>query len=328
VAIEAGGRRGFGYTYADAATARFIDEHLRPLLEGCEAGAIPARWLDMNRAVRNFGRAGVASMALSAVDIALWDLKAKLLDAPLAMLLGMARRAIPAYASGGFTSYPLARLRQQLGDWVARGFRRVKMKVGADPDADEARVRAARAAVGPDTQLFVDANGAYTLEQAIGFARRFGALDVRWFEEPVSSDHLRALREIRARRPGHMAISAGEYGYDAFYFRRMLAARAVDVLQADATRCGGVTGFLQAAALADAWGVPLSSHCAPALHVPLCCAAVRAVHLEYFHDHARIEHALFEGMPRPDGGMLAPELSRTGLGVALKQQEAACYAVS
>jgi L-alanine-DL-glutamate epimerase-like enolase superfamily enzyme len=319
--VEAGGHRGLGYTYADSATAVLIRDKLAPLLLGRDAWSVNARRIDMVRAIRNLGRPGICSMAISAVDTALWDLKARALGVALADLLGAARDSIPAYGSGGFTSYTKERLREQLGGWAREGFGAVKMKVGRDPAADAARVHGAREAIG-DARLFVDANGAYTREEALEQAERFAAEDVRWFEEPVSSDDLEGLRILRDRRPAGMAIAAGEYGYDLPYFRRMLAAGAVDAIQADATRCGGVTGFMDAAALADAFGMPLSSHCAPALHGALCCAAKRAVHLEWFHDHVRIESMLFDGAVQPRNGVLAPDRSRPGLGLELRARDA------
>jgi L-alanine-DL-glutamate epimerase-like enolase superfamily enzyme len=325
--VEAGGRQGLGYTYADTATAALIRDKLAALLVKHDAMATGARWLDMVRAIRNLGRPGVCSMAIAALDTALWDLKAKLLDLPLAALLGAAHKSIPVYGSGGFTSYSPQRLREQLSNWTQSGMQYVKMKIGRDPDADLQRVRAAREAMGSQPELFVDANGAYSRKQALQFADAFAELGVTWFEEPVSSDDLEGLRMMRDRAPPGMAISAGEYGYDLPYFRRMLQAQAVDVLQADATRCAGVTGFLGAAALCEAFNVPLSSHCAPTLHVPLCCAARAAIHLEYFHDHARIEHMLFDGAPIPDNGKLAPDLSRPGLGIEFKEKDAQCYKV-
>ncbi len=324
--IEAAGKCGLGYTYADTATAALIRDKLGPLIVGRDALATSERYLDLVRAIRNLGRPGICAMAISGIDSALWDLKGRLLNAPLAVLLGSARAAIPAYGSGGFTSYSIEKLQHQLGGWAQEGLAFVKMKVGREPDHDENRVAKAREAIGPDTALFVDANGAYTQEQALHCAGRFAAWGVKWFEEPVSSDDLTGLRLLRERRPAGMAIAAGEYGYDPFYFRRMLEAKAVDALQADATRCGGVTGFMDAAAIADAFGVPLSSHCAPALHIALCCAARRAVHLEYFHDHVRIEHMLFDGVPRPRAGSLAPALDRPGLGLEFKEKDAECYA--
>ena len=325
VTIEAAGARGIGYTYADIATATFVNEALAPRLAGRDALATTARDVDMARAVRNVGRDGVAAMAISAIDIALWDLKGKLLGASLADLLGPAREAIPAYGSGGFTSYDLPTLCGQLAGWAQAGLPAVKMKVGRDAAADRRRVAEARRAIGSDVALFVDANGAHTREQALAQAEAFAQHGVAWFEEPVSSDDLDGLRALRARRPAGMAIAAGEYGWQPAYFRRMLEARAVDALQADATRCGGVSGFLAAAALADAFAVPLSSHCAPALHVALCCAASRAVHLEWFHDHERIEAMLFDGAPRPAAGKLAPDRTRPGLGLEFKAKDAQCW---
>lgn len=327
VRLEANGCKALGYSYADAATAVLIRERLLPLLEGGDAIDIPSRFARMAASVRNLGRPGLASMAISAIDAALWDLKGKLLGMSVADLLGAARAAIPVYGSGGFTSYPIKELRAQLGGWAAQGFPGVKMKVGRDATQDGDRVRKARDAIGAKTGLFVDANGAYARKQALAFANEFSESNVTWFEEPVSSDDLPGLRLLRDRGPAGISISAGEYGYDLPYFRRMLEAQAVDVLQADATRCGGITGFMAAAALADAFGVPLSSHGAPSLHAAPCCAAAHAVHLEYFHDHARIERMLFDGAPEPKGGALAPDRSRRGLGLEFKEVDARRYAV-
>lgn len=328
VRLDAGGKTGVGYGYADTATARLILDKLAPLLASHDALAIGARWRDMVAAIRNLGRPGICSMAISAADAALWDLKAKLLDLPLATLLGTTRPEIAVYGSGGFTSYTVEQLQRQLGDWAQSGMRKVKMKIGRDPDNDVARVWAARSAIGDEVELFVDANGACTRKQALALALAFGNYGVTWFEEPVSSDDLAGLRLLRDRAPPGMAISAGEYGYDTPYFRRMLEAQAVDILQADATRCGGITGFMGVAALCEAFGIPLSSHCAPTLHLPLCCAAQQAVHLEYFHDHARIEHMLFDGARTPDNGCLSPDTGRPGLGFDFKEQDAQCYLVS
>jgi L-alanine-DL-glutamate epimerase-like enolase superfamily enzyme len=202
----------------------------------------------------------------------------------------------------------------------------VKMKIGTEPGDDLSRVRAAREAIGSHTELFVDANGAYTRKQALAFADSFASLGVTWFEEPVPSDDLEGLRLLRDRVPGGMNVAAGEYGYDSIYFRRMLEAQAVDVLQADATRCMGPSGFLKAAALCEAYEIPLSAHTAPTIHAHTCCAAERAIHLEYFYDHARIEHLLFDGALTPKSGVLRPDLSRPGFGVDFKHSDAARYA--
>lgn len=309
-----GGERGHGWTYADVATARLARDVLAARVAGRDALDVEATWTALVAAVRNLGRPGIASMAISAIDAALWDLRARLLRVPLFRLAGGARDAVDAYGSGGFTSYPIARLREQLGAWAEAGLRMVKMKVGRDPRADVERAAAAREAVGPAVSLFVDANGAYARKQALAQAERFAALGVSWFEEPVPSDDLAGLRLLRDRAPAGMDVAAGEYGYDPGYFRRMLEAGAVDVLQADATRCGGPTGFLRAAALCDAFDVPLSAHCAPQLHAHLCCGVARARHVEWFHDHARVERMLLDGAIRPEGGRLRPDPSRPGVG--------------
>lgn len=329
VVVEAlaGGRTGLGYSYADTATAALIRDLLAAIVRGRDAMAVPGAWSAMAAAIRNLGRPGVASMGISAVDSALWDLKAKLLDLPLVTLLGAVRDTAPVYGSGGFTSYSIGQLQEQLRGWVAAGIPRVKMKIGRHPAEDLSRVRAAREAVGPEAALFVDANGAYSRKQALAQAERFAELGVSWFEEPVSSDELEGLRLLRDRAPAGMDIAAGEYGYDLFYFRRMLEAGAVDVLQADATRCAGITGFLRVGALCESHGLPLSAHCAPSLHAHPACALPGFRHLEYFHDHDRIEHLFFDGAPTPVGGALRPDLSRPGLGLEFKCQDAARYAV-
>jgi L-alanine-DL-glutamate epimerase-like enolase superfamily enzyme len=265
-------------------------------------------------------------MAISAVDVALWDLKARLLDLPLLTLLGSIRDQVAVYGSGGFTSYSIEQLQDQLAGWVHDGITRVKMKIGREPGHDLERVCAARQAIGSNAELFVDANGAYTRKLALTMAEQFAAYNVRWFEEPVSSDDLEGLRLLRDRAPAGMDIAAGEYGYDLFYFRRMLEAGAVDVLQADATRCGGYTGFLLVAALCQARSLLLSAHTAPSLHAHVCCTSIPVCHVEYFHDHVRIEQMLFDGALKPVRGALEPDLSLPGIGLAFKSADARRYA--
>jgi L-alanine-DL-glutamate epimerase-like enolase superfamily enzyme len=326
VEIEAGGRSGIGWSYADLSTATLIRTRFEKLLHGADAMAIDLAWARMLHDIRNIGRPGVAAMAISAVDNALWDLKAKLLDLPLVRLLGQARDAVPVYGSGGFTSYTAGRLREQLGRWADEGMRFVKMKIGRNAAADRERVREAKEAIG-DCSLFVDANGAYTRKQALAQAEDFAGI-VQWFEEPVGSDDLDGLRLIRDRAPAGIDIAAGEYGYDHYYFRRMIEAGAVDVLQADATRCCGISGFLRASALCESFNLPLSSHCAPSMHLHIGCAALPLVHLEYFHDHVRIESMLFDGFCAANGGVMKPDLSRPGHGLEFKRKDAEHYAAS
>ena len=317
--------RGFGYTYADSATATLIRDRLAPIVRVCDPMNIDASWAAMIRAVRNIGRRGVAAMAISAVDNAMWDLKAKLLELPLVKLLGNVRDSVSVYGSGGFTSYSIDELQSQLAGWTADGIRRVKMKIGRDATADRERVRAARDAIGNDVELFVDANGAYARKLALEQADDFAKSNVRWFEEPVSSDDLEGLRMIRHRAPACMEIAAGEYGYELQYFDQMIGS--VDVLQADATRCCGITGLIKTSALCEARSMPLSAHCAPSLHAHVGCALLPMRHLEYFFDHVRIESALFDGFRAPVGGSIAPDLSRPGIGVELKSRDAERFRV-
>ena len=325
VHAHGGGDTGVGYTYADLATAKLVQSKLVDAVCGRDALSPRGAWAAMVRQIRNLGRPGIASMAIAAVDTALWDLKARLLELPLCKLLGMANDSVPVYGSGGFTSYSVSRLQEQLAGWVERGIPRVKMKIGSDPDQDPERVRCARQAIGPNADLFVDANGAYRAKQALALAERFAAeAGVTWFEEPVSSDDLSGLHLLRDRAPSAMEIAAGEYGYDVGYFERMLGC--VDVLQADVTRCGGITELMRVDGLCRAHCAPLSLHCGPAIHLHPGLALDRLVHLEYFHDHVRIEQLLFEGVAGPRNGALWPDLERPGNGLEFKRADAERYA--
>lgn len=322
VRARSAGLEGVGYTYASAAAARVVTDLLEERVQGQSALAPEASWDRMRRALRNVGRPGIASCALSAVDTALWDLKGRILQLPLTVLLGDVREGIPAYGSGGFTSSSLEEIGEQLGGWVAQGMWMVKMKVARHPSEDPARLEAAREAIGDEAELFVDANGAFDRKEALGWAEIYADYGVTWLEEPVSSDDLEGLRLLRDRGPGGMQIAAGEYGWHIHDFRDLLAAGAVDTLQADVTRCGGYTSFLRVGALCDAHHVPLSSHTAPTLHTPVMCAVPRGVHAEFFHDHHRIEAMLLDGHAKPDGGVLYPDRSRPGIGFDVRWQDA------
>ena len=326
VTIDAGGKQGIGYTYANTETGELIDKTLQKIIKGSDALSPGAIYMSMWRQIRNLGRPGICSMAISAVDCAVWDLKARLLGIPLVTLLGQVRKGATVYGSGGFTSYTDSKLAEQLSNWIEQGIHSVKMKIGRNADRDIGRVRTARKAIGPDADLYVDANGAYTAKRALSQAESFAEIGVRWFEEPVSSDDLSGLRLIRDRAPAGMDIAAGEYGYDIFYFNRMLSAGAVDVQQADITRCGGITGFLQVAAICQAYNLPLSGHTAPAQHTHPACAVEMFKNLEYFHDHVRIERMLFDGLPELVNGELQPDLSRPGNGLIIKHADAQKFA--
>ncbi len=328
VQARAAGQVGTGWTYGAAGCAALVNELLGAAVTGRDALAVPGSWEAMVRAARNATRAGAVGYAISAVDVALWDLKARLLNVPLARLFGTVHEAVPVYGSGGFTTYPDERMDEQLTTWVVeQRIPRVKIKIGESWGTQEARdlarIARARGVIGPDAELYVDANGGYQRKQAVRVARAMAEWDVRWFEEPVSSDDLDGLREVRDRTDTE--VTAGEYGTDISYFRRMCAHGAVDCLQIDATRCGGYTEWLRSAAVAASFGLTVSGHCAPNLHAPVAAATPNLRHLEWFHDHVRIESSLFHGALDPTGGTVVPAPDRPGHGMELIDDAAGPY---
>jgi L-alanine-DL-glutamate epimerase-like enolase superfamily enzyme len=326
VHVSAGDETGLGYTYAPAAAGSLVEEKLAPAVEGADALAPAATWEVLARSLRNAGRPGIGFCALAAVDTALWDLKARLLGLPLVDVLPRVHDAVPIYGSGGFCSYSLDRLREQLAGWVEEGIPRVKMKISREPDRDAERLDAACEAITDLVELYVDSNGAFGPKQALDWAQRLRSdWGVRWYEEPVSSADLEGLRLVRERAPGGLDIAAGEYAYVLADFRNLVGA--VDCLQADVTRCGGITGLLQAAGLARAHGLELSGHCAPQLSAHAFCAVPNLRHLEYFHDHVRVESLLFDGVLEPVGGALEPDRRRPGNGLELRSADAERYGV-
>ncbi|UXY30835.1 enolase C-terminal domain-like protein [Streptomyces sp. HUAS TT20] len=330
--VACGSVTGLGYTYAPAATARVVDDLLVGVVTGSPALDVPRVNEAMHRAVRNAGQPGVAAQAISAVDIALWDCKARLLGLPLVRLLGAARDDVPVYGSGGFTTYDDDRLERQLRGWVEDdGIPRVKIKIaeswGCREERDQRRVARARAVIGDSAELYVDANGGYGAKQAVRMGRALADEGVTWFEEPVSSDHPGTLAAIRDQVP--QEVTAGEYGYTLPYFAHLLAAGAVDCLQADVTRCGGITVWLRAAALAEAHGIDISGHCAPHAHAHAAAAVPNLRHLEWFHDHVRIERTFFDGVLSAPGGILTPGADGApGLGLGLAPERAHPYRVA
>jgi L-alanine-DL-glutamate epimerase-like enolase superfamily enzyme len=328
VEARAGDVCGTGWTYGSPACATVVADKLAGVVCGREASDVSGAWEAMVRAVRNDGRPGAVGYAISAVDVALWDLKARMLDIPLPRLLGAVRAEVPVYGSGGFTAYDDRQLRDQLSGWaLEQRIPRVKIKVGESwgsaAGRDLERMAQARDVVGPGTELFIDANGGYGRKQAIQIMSAAADLDIRWLEEPVSSDDLDGLREIRDAVQAD--VTAGEYGYDLYYFRRMCAAGAVDCLQADVSRCGGITEWLRVAAVAASYGLEISGHCAPHLHAAVATAVPNLRHLEWFHDHVRIESMFFDGALDPAGGVVRPDVGAPGLGLTLRTSDAERY---
>ncbi|MGH9045658.1 MAG: enolase C-terminal domain-like protein [Acidimicrobiales bacterium] len=331
VQARAADKTGLGWTYATPAAAAFVGEKLASVAVGQSAMDVGKVTWAMTRACRNVGQPGIAACAVSAVDVALWDLKARLLDLSLGKLLGQVRNCVPVYGSGGFTTFDDATTRAQLEDWTqGLGLRKVKIKIGESFGSNERRdlhrVALARQVIGQEVELFVDANGAYGAKQAARLGRLMGdSWGVSWFEEPVSSDDIPGLKDVRDACP--QDVAAGEYGFSPWYYTEMLRAGAVDCLQADATRCLGFTGWLAVANLAQANHLDISGHCAPNLHTPVAACVPNLRHLEYFSDHVRIERLLFEGSLSPVDGSLVPDTSSAGLGLAFRSKDAAPYRV-
>jgi L-alanine-DL-glutamate epimerase-like enolase superfamily enzyme len=327
VELTAGGATSLGYSYADETAAALCEKLLRSVVIGGDAFAIPEIHLAMDRFTRNMGRPGIASCSIAAIDNSLWDLKARLLQLPLASLLGKLRDGVPAYGSGGFTSFSEKQLVHQLTGWADEGMRSVKMKIGTHPEQDVDRVKVVQKALKGTAELFVDANGAYHRKQALTKAGQFADLGVTWFEEPVTSDDRIGLHLLVENAPTPLRIAAGEYTYVLDDARELIDSQAVDVLQADVTRCGGITNFLKIAHLAEICHIPFSAHTSPSIHTSICCALPSVINIEYFADHARIESMLFDGARKPVKGDMKPDLSRPGLGIDLKRSEAEKFKV-
>lgn len=319
--ISGGGQKGIGYSYASLAAAVLIKEILSEKITGMNIFDIPSIDYKMIHAIRNQGRDGIASMAISAIDTALWDLKAKILNLPLIKLLGGLKEKVEVYGSGGFTNYSDRQLEEQVMLWKSFGINKIKIKIGRDFEEDESRIIKLQKYHGANPEVFVDANGAYLKKEALFYGKRFAELGVVWFEEPVSSDNIDALKFLSENIPAPINIAAGEYGYDLFYFNRILKEKAVDILQVDATRCGGFSEMIKAMNLADTFSIPVSTHCAPYLHLHIACAT-SVIHMEYFYDHFRIETELFDGASTPVNGYLKPDYSRPGIGLELKKKDA------
>lgn len=320
--VTDGGERGLAVGYAPPGARAVVHEVLGPALGGRDPGIVGELWAEMMWAVRDFGRGGVALQAVSAVDLALWDLKARTEDLPLFRLLGAVREEVSAYASGGFTSTPIGDLVSEVRGFVADGFGAVKMKVGTAfgtrEAEDLARVAAVRDAIGAGVELYVDANGAYGVEQAIHMAERFAAHDVRLFEEPLPPTDVSGLAAIRRETP--IPIAAGEHEYEASGLRRLVEAGAVDVLQPDLLRVGGISGWLQAAAVAAEHDIPILSHAAQLASLHAGCATSGSLATEYLAIQADMDRRWYAEVPEPSAGRWAPFADRPGLGLELRPE--------
>jgi L-alanine-DL-glutamate epimerase-like enolase superfamily enzyme len=321
VEARAGDVTGTGWTYAPTAAVAVVRDLLAPEVTGRDALDPEGSWTAMVRAVRNAGRPGLVACAISAVDIALWDLAARVQARSLADLWDESVAPVEVYGSGGFTTYDDATLEAQLRGWLELGCTKVKIKIGESwgtcAERDLERTAQAGLVVDGAAEVMVDANGGYDVEQALQVGSRLDALGVSWFEEPVSSDDHEGLTAVREHL--HADVAAGEYGYDHASFVHL--APHVDCLQVDVTRCGGYTEWRHVAADPRLAGVPLSGHCAPYASLPVAATTPALRHVEYFHDHVRIERAFLDGCALPvDGHLTVPD--GPGHGLTFRRRDA------
>lgn len=325
VELRSSGHSGFGYTYGPKSLVGMVDELLKKCVHLRNAMEIPSIWQDQVRSVRNFGSLGASSMAISAIDTALWDLKAKVLNLPLIHLLGQRLPKVEVYGSGGFTSFSNEQLESQMVSFKELGIQKFKMKIGREPLCDPERVQFVRRCIGESSELFVDGNEALSSAEALRLAQDFARQGVTWFEQPIAADDLQGMASLRQRLPAGMRLTTGEYIFNPMQAKQILDRNCADVVQLDVTRCQGVTGFLHSASVCMSFNAPVSSHCAPALHVALGCHVPNFLQIEYFSDHARIESLLFEGVPKVSDGYLEPDLRRPGFGLEFNFEKAERY---
>ncbi|MFN8542440.1 MAG: mandelate racemase/muconate lactonizing enzyme family protein [Thermomicrobiales bacterium] len=303
---------------------------LTPLLLGRDPLEHERLWEEMFWAVRSYGRKGLALCALSALDIALWDLKGKFFDAPLYKLLGPYTDTVPVYGSGGWTHLSEADLIREQAAFVEAGTPRVKMKVAKDfgraGDEDVRRVAAVRKALGDDVTIYLDANGGYHAKQATVLARRFEQYNIAWYEEPVHADDIAGLAEVRRDSP--IPVATGEHEYTKFGFKELLTQGAVDIVQPDVARVGGITEWLKIAHLAHAFNLPVAPHAVSLVHLHLACCTPNLAVVEILGVQQQADRTWFTEIPEPVGGMWSPFPDRPGLGLALDPHAVARYAIS
>ena len=321
--IAADGLEGVGYTYTvgqtgGAAIHALIESDLKPLLTGRDPRRTEQLWQAMQRATHYVGRGGPASFAISAADVALWDLKAKAAGEPLWRLLGGHDPRVKVYAGGIDLHLPLEELREQTAANLDAGFRAIKMKVGRERlREDVARAAAVREAIGPDVPLMTDANMKWSIDEALRASRALAEYDVYWLEEPTIPDDIAG--QARIEREGPLPVAAGENLHTIYEFQKTIAAGAVSFPQPDVSNCGGVTAWMKIAHLAEAHNLPVTTHGVHDLHVSLLAAAPNASYLEV-HGFG-LERFLADPLPIADGCTQAPE--RPGHGVRFLWEELA-----
>ena len=323
------GFEGFGLGQANPGVREVIENDLKDLLINQDPFNIEKLWDDMFWRVRGYGRKGVAFCALSAVDIGLWDLKAKALGLPLYRLLGPYRDSVPIYGSGGWTNFTVDELIAETTEWVEQGINRVKIKVGKDFGQSERediqRVAAVRRSLGDDVAIYIDANNGYYPKQAIYMAKEFEQLQVGWFEEPVLADDIEGLARIA--HATSIPVATGEHEYTKFGFRELIARGGADIVQPDVGRVGGVTEWMKVAHMAHGFNLPVAPHGVQLVHLHLCCATPNLKVVEYLKTAHESDLIWYTEFPEHKNGMWAPYPDRPGLGLELSAEAVEKYRV-
>ena len=313
------GFEGLGIGQASPGVRQVIEADLKGLLIGQDPFNIEKLWNDMFWRVRGYGRKGVAFCALSAVDIGLWDLKAKALGLPLYELLGPFTDSVPIYGSGGWTNLTQEELVAEMAGYVEQGIKRVKMKVGKDFGKSERedlqRLAAVRKTLGDDVAIYVDANNGYYSKQAIYMAKEFEQFQVGWCEEPVLADDITGLAEIK--HATSIPIATGEHEYTKHGFRELIAGGGVDIVQPDVGRVGGVTEWMKVAHMAHAFNLPVAPHAVQLVHLHVACATPNLKVVEYMNTALEGDRVWYTEFPQQSGGLWSPFPDKPGLGLEL-----------
>lgn len=313
------GLEGFGVTYHEVggeATKSLIINNIAPKLIGRDPLETEVIWQEMFHYLRGIGRKGLMFCALSAVDIALWDLKGKIFEIPLYRLLGGNKTKIPVYGSGGWTSYSDEHLVEEMKGIVAQGYQIIKFKVGVNggdtPLKDVERVRKVREAVGPDIKILLDANNCWDAATAVQFANRVREYNISLLEEPVFADDIRGLAKFK--RGTDIPLATGEHEYTKFGARDLVLNEAADIIQCDGTRAGGYTEMLKIAAITQAWNLKFAPHAMENIHIHLISAVPNALYLERLLLFEELTSSVYINPPMPENGFMEiPDLPGLGL---------------
>jgi len=313
------GIEGLGTSAGSTAVQAVVEDSLKEVLIGEDPFNIEKLWNLMFWTVRGVGRKGIAFCAISALDIALWDLKAKALNLPLYRLLGPYTDTVPVYGSGGWTNFSESELVAEQVGYVERGFPRVKMKVGKDfgmsEDEDVKRLAAVRKAVGDDVEIYVDANNGYYAKQAIRMSQIFEQFDVKWFEEPVLADDIEGLSVISQSTT--IPVATGEHEYTKYGFKELISRGGADIVQPDIGRVGGVTEWMKVAHIAHGFNLPVAPHAYQLIHLHVACATPNLKVVEYLGVSDQSDRVWYTEFPEPVNGMWSPYPDRPGLGLEL-----------